>query len=127
MTSGHCSARPRTSIFLVPAALASHLFVWLLSLAGSPERAETLDLSRRGLAEMASDNNDLLMGLDDTEKADEKELVNTLKCVVHVLPAANRRRFLAVRRNIHRFNGARSRCPAAPCQFFDWLGTTVGR
>jgi hypothetical protein len=57
-----------------------------LSLAGSPARAETLDLSRRGLAEMASDSNDLLMVLDDTEKADEKELVNTLKSVVHVLP-----------------------------------------
>jgi hypothetical protein len=57
-----------------------------LSLPGSPARAQTLDLSRRGLAEMASDSNDLLMVLDDTEKAEEKELVSTLKSVVHVLP-----------------------------------------
>src|SRR5262249_56141833 len=63
-----------------------------LSLAGSPARAETLDLSRRGLAEMASDSNDLLMVLDDTEKADEKELVNTIKSVVHVLPGGKSRR-----------------------------------
>jgi hypothetical protein len=63
-----------------------------LSLAGSPARAETLDLSRRGLAEMASDSNDLVMVLDDTEKADEKELVSTLKSVVHVLPGGKSRR-----------------------------------
>ena len=31
-----------------------------LSLAGSPDAPETLDLSRAGLAEMASDSNDLL-------------------------------------------------------------------
>jgi Domain of unknown function (DUF927) len=58
-----------------------------ISLAGCPARAETLDLSRRGLAEMASDSNDLLLVLDDTEKADEKDLVSTLKSVVHVLPS----------------------------------------
>jgi hypothetical protein len=63
-----------------------------LSLAGSPARAETLDLSRRGLAEMASDSNDLVMVLDDTEKADEKELIKTLKSVVHVLPGGKSRR-----------------------------------
>jgi Domain of unknown function (DUF927) len=42
-----------------------------VSLAGSPDRAGTLDFSRRGLAEMASDSNDLLAVLDDTEKAED--------------------------------------------------------
>jgi hypothetical protein len=57
-----------------------------LSLAGSPDRAGTLDFSKRGLAEMASDSNDLLLVLDDTEKADDGTLVKTLKIVVHFLP-----------------------------------------
>jgi hypothetical protein len=57
-----------------------------LSLAGSPDRAGSLDFSKRGLAEMASDSNDLTLVLDDTEKADEGTLVKTLKIVVHFLP-----------------------------------------
>jgi hypothetical protein len=57
-----------------------------LSLAGSPDRAGSLDFSKRGLAEMASDSNDLTLVLDDTEKADDGTLVNTLKIVVHFLP-----------------------------------------
>jgi hypothetical protein len=59
-----------------------------LSLAGSPDRAGTLDFSRRGLAEMASDSNDLLAVLDDTEKAEDGPgaLVTNLKGLVHVLP-----------------------------------------
>jgi hypothetical protein len=57
-----------------------------LSLPGSADRAGTLDFSKRGLAEMASDSNDLLLVLDDTEKADEGTLVKTLKIVVHFLP-----------------------------------------
>jgi Domain of unknown function (DUF927) len=57
-----------------------------LSLAGSPDRAGSLDFSKRGLAEMASDSNDLALVLDDTEKADEGTLVKTLKIVVHFLP-----------------------------------------
>jgi hypothetical protein len=42
---------------------------WLTAppLAGSPDRAGTLDFSRRGLAEMASDSNDLLLVLDDIQ------------------------------------------------------------
>ena len=41
-----------------------------MSLAGSPDRAGTLDFSRRGLAEMASASNDLVLVMDDTEKAE---------------------------------------------------------
>jgi putative DNA primase/helicase len=59
-----------------------------MTLAGSPDRAGTLDFSRRGLAEMASDSNDLLLVLDDTEKAEDGPgaLVTNLKGLVHVLP-----------------------------------------
>jgi hypothetical protein len=63
-----------------------------MSLAGSPDRAGTLDFSKRGLAEMASDSNDLLLVLDDTEKADEGTLVKTLKTVVHFLPGGQSRK-----------------------------------
>jgi Domain of unknown function (DUF927) len=59
-----------------------------VSLAGSPDRAGTLDFSRRGLAEMASDSNDLLVVADDTEKAEDGPgaLVANLRALVHVLP-----------------------------------------
>jgi hypothetical protein len=59
-----------------------------LTLAGSPDRAGSLDFTRRGLAEMASDSNDLLLVLDDTEKAEDRPgaLVGTLKSLVHVVP-----------------------------------------
>jgi hypothetical protein len=57
-------------------------------LAGSPDRAGTLDFSARGLAELASDSNDLLLVLDDTEKAEDGPgvLVRALKSVVHTVP-----------------------------------------
>jgi Domain of unknown function (DUF927) len=59
-----------------------------ISLAGSPDRAGSLDLSRRGLAETASDSNDLAFVLDDTEKGEDGPgaFVKTLKGVVHVVP-----------------------------------------
>jgi hypothetical protein len=59
-----------------------------ISLAGSPDRVGSLDLSRRGLAEMASDSNDLAFVLDDTEKCEDAPgaLVRTLKSVVHMVP-----------------------------------------
>jgi Domain of unknown function (DUF927) len=59
-----------------------------MTMAGSPDRAGTLDFSRRGLAEMASDSNDLLLVLDDTEKAEDGPgaLVKTLKSLVHMVP-----------------------------------------
>ena len=57
-----------------------------MSLAGSPDRAGTLDFSRRGLAEMASASNDLVMVMDDTEKAEEGELVKALKAMIHMVP-----------------------------------------
>jgi hypothetical protein len=59
-----------------------------ISLAGSPERAGSLDLTRRGLAEMASDSNDLAFVLDDTEKAEDGPgaFVKTIKSVVHMVP-----------------------------------------
>jgi Domain of unknown function (DUF927) len=57
-----------------------------MSLAGSPDRAGTLDFSRRGLAEMASASNDLLLVMDDTEKAEEGELVKALKAMIHMVP-----------------------------------------
>ena len=52
-----------------------------ISLGGSPERAGTLDFSPRGLAELASDSNDLVLVLDDTEKAEDGPgvLVRALK------------------------------------------------
>jgi hypothetical protein len=60
-----------------------------ISLAGSPERAGSLDFSRRGLAELASDSNDLAFLMDDTEKAEDSPnaLVRSLKSVVHMVPA----------------------------------------
>ena len=57
-----------------------------ISLGGSPERAGTFDFSRRGVAEMASASNDLVLVLDDTEKAEEAELVKALKTIVHMVP-----------------------------------------
>jgi Domain of unknown function (DUF927) len=57
-----------------------------MSLAGSPDRAGTLDFSRRGLAEMASASNDLLLVMDDTEKAEEGELTKALKAMIHMVP-----------------------------------------
>jgi Domain of unknown function (DUF927) len=57
-----------------------------MSLAGSPDRAGTLDFSRRGLAEMASASNDLVMVMDDTEKAEEGDLVKALKAMIHMVP-----------------------------------------
>jgi len=65
-----------------------------LSLAGSPERAGTLDFSRRGLAETASESNDLLLVLDDTEKAEDGSsvFVKTLKSIVHTVPGGRSKR-----------------------------------
>ena len=59
-----------------------------MSLGGSPERAGTMDFSARGLAELASDSNDLVLVLDDTEKAGEGSgiLVRALKGAVHTVP-----------------------------------------
>ena len=59
-----------------------------ISLGGSPERAGTLDFSPRGLAELASDCNDLVLVLDDTEKAEDGPgvLVRALKGVIHTVP-----------------------------------------
>lgn len=57
-----------------------------ISLAGSPDRAGTLDFSRRGLAEMASASNDLVMVMDDTEKAEEGDLVKALKTIINMVP-----------------------------------------
>ena len=58
-----------------------------MSIAGSPDRAGTLDFSRRGLAEMASASNDLVLVMDDTEKAEEGELVKALKAMIHMVPS----------------------------------------
>jgi hypothetical protein len=57
-----------------------------MSLAGSPNRAGTLDFSRRGLAEMASASNDIVLIMDDTENAEEGELVKALKAMIHMVP-----------------------------------------
>ena len=62
-----------------------------MSLAGSPDRAGILDFSRRGLAELAADSNDLLLVLDDTEKAGHGELVKALKSIVHTVPGGRSR------------------------------------
>jgi hypothetical protein len=60
-----------------------------VSLAGSPARAGGLDVSRRGLAETASDSNDLALVLDDTEKGEDGPgaFVRTIKSVVHMIPS----------------------------------------
>jgi hypothetical protein len=63
-----------------------------MSLAGSPDRAETLDCSRRALAEMANDSNGLPFVLDDTEKAEDRVLVETLKSIVHMVPGGRSKR-----------------------------------
>lgn len=59
-----------------------------VSLAGSPERAGSFDFSRRGLAEMANDSNDLVVVTDDTEKGEDGPgaLVKPLKSIVHMVP-----------------------------------------
>jgi hypothetical protein len=57
-----------------------------MSLAGSPDRAETLDCTRRALAELASDSNSLPCVLDDTEKMEDGVLIKTLKSIVHMVP-----------------------------------------
>jgi hypothetical protein len=59
-----------------------------LTMAGSPDRAGGLDFSRRGLAERASDSNDLAFVADDSEKAEDGPgaLVANLKGLVHMLP-----------------------------------------
>lgn len=59
-----------------------------VSLAGAPDRAGSLDFTSRGLAEIASDSNDLVLGLDDTEKAEDAPgvLVKALKGIVHTVP-----------------------------------------
>jgi Domain of unknown function (DUF927) len=58
-----------------------------ISLAGSPDRAGTLDFSRRGLAEMANAGNDLVTVMDDTERAEEGDLVKALKAMIHMVPS----------------------------------------
>jgi Domain of unknown function (DUF927) len=63
-----------------------------MSLAGSPNRAETLDASRRALAEMASDSNGLPFVLDDTEKTEDGVLVETLKSIVHMVTGGRSKR-----------------------------------
>jgi Domain of unknown function (DUF927) len=63
-----------------------------MSQAGSPDRVETLDSSRRALAEMASDSNGLPFVLDDTEKAEARLLVDTLKSIVHMVPGGRSKR-----------------------------------
>jgi hypothetical protein len=72
----------------------SSVILAAMSLAGSPDRAGTLDFSKRGLAEMASDSNDILLGLDDTEKAEDGAgiLVKTLKGLVHTVPGGRSKR-----------------------------------
>ena len=70
----------------------SSVILAAMSLAGSPGRAGTLDVSTRGLAEMASDSNDMLLGLDDTEKAEDGVLVSTLKKLVHTVPGGRSKR-----------------------------------
>jgi hypothetical protein len=59
-----------------------------MSLVGSHHRSGTFDCSRRGLAEMASDSNDLPLVLDDTENTEDEPgvLVKTLKSIVHMVP-----------------------------------------
>jgi hypothetical protein len=58
-----------------------------LSLVGSPDRASIINFTERGLVEYATDYNDLLTVLDDTEKtASMADLVKTLRLMVHVLP-----------------------------------------
>jgi hypothetical protein len=72
----------------------SSVILAAMSLAGSPDRAGTLDVTPRGLAEMASDSNDMLLGLDDTEKAEDGAgvLVSTLKKLVHTVPGGRSKR-----------------------------------
>ena len=58
------------------------------SIAGSPERAGVFDFTARGLAEIAHDSNDLLLVLDDTERAEDGPgvLVRALRGIVHMVP-----------------------------------------
>jgi hypothetical protein len=59
-----------------------------LSLVGSPSRAGTFDFTRRGLAELASDHNDLLFVADDTERGEDGDaaLITALKALTHLVP-----------------------------------------
>ena len=57
-----------------------------MSSGRDPDDAGIFNFSARGLAELASDSTDMLLGLDDTENADSAELVKALKAVVHTVP-----------------------------------------
>ena len=59
-----------------------------MSIAGASDRAGTLDFTRRGLAELANDHNDLPFATDDTEnvEAGTGVLVGSLKSLVNMLP-----------------------------------------
>ena len=74
MTSGRVRETADFNFSGTSSSGKSSICLAALSLAGSPDRAGTLDFSKRGLAEMASDSNDLTLVLDDTEKADEETL-----------------------------------------------------
>jgi len=85
------SQLPETAVFNLSGRSSSgktSVALASISLAGSPERAGTLDFTARGLAEAAKDNNDLLLVLDDTEKAEHGQgvLVKALKSIVHTVP-----------------------------------------
>lgn len=60
----------------------------VVSLAGSPRRAGTMDFTPRGLAEIANDNNDLPLALEDTENAEfgAAIIVKALKSIAHAIP-----------------------------------------
>jgi hypothetical protein len=80
---------PETAVFNLSGKSSSgksSICLAAMSLAGSPDRAGILDFSRRGLAEMASASNDLALAMDDTEKAEEGDLVKALKAMIHMVP-----------------------------------------
>jgi Domain of unknown function (DUF927) len=83
---------PETAVFNLSGKSSSgktSVCLAAMSVAGSPDRAATFDFSRRGLAELANDHNDLPFATDDTEKAEDapRVLVSSLKALVHMLPS----------------------------------------
>lgn len=60
-----------------------------LSILGSGRRAGKLDFTQRGLAELASDNNDMLLVCDDSEAVDHTPgaLTKALKLMIHMIPS----------------------------------------
>lgn len=102
-----------------------------LSLGASPERAGSFDFSRRGLAEMATDANDGVMVIDDTEKGEDGSaaLVAAMKTVVHMVPGGDPKPFprVLIRYGYLCCDGPPWGSAAVQSPFLSWRAAQAGR